>query len=81
MKLFRDTLTSPGSGRFSRKSVTAFASFTIAVIMAMSHHFFGYELNETVFAEFLLIGSGSLLLSSGEKAMHLFKNQKNAQNK
>lgn len=78
MKLFRETLTNPQTGRFSRKSLTSFTAFAIAIIMAMSHHFFGYDLNETVFGDFLLIGAGSLLLSSGEKAYNKHKDiQKN----
>lgn len=78
MRILKDTLTNPQTGRYSRKSVTAFASFTIAVIMALSHHFLGYQLNETVFAEFLLLGGGSIMLSSAEKAYNKHKDsQKN----
>lgn len=78
MRIFRDTLTNPQTGRYSRKSVTAFASFFIAVVLAMSHHFFGYTLNETIFNDFLLLGGGSIMLSSAEKAYNKHKDiQKN----
>ncbi len=76
MKLLRDTLTSPGSGRFSRKSMTAFASFSIAVVLAMSEHFCGYELNQTVFNDFLLLGGGSIMLSSAEKVADKYHERK-----
>jgi hypothetical protein len=76
MKLFRDPLTNPQTGRYSRKSVTAFVSFSLAVVMAISGHFFGYEINMSVFQSFLMLGGGSIMLSSAEKAANHYHERK-----
>lgn len=76
MKLLLEPMKNPVTGRISRKSATAFVSFSIAILLALSEHFAGYELNQTVFNDFLILGGGSLMLSSAEKVANHYHERK-----
>lgn len=74
MKIFNDTLKSP-NGKYSRKSVTAFASFFLAIIYEMVLPFFGLTTKEYVFITLLALSGSTLGLTVLDK-----KNMSNTTN-
>ena len=73
MKLINDTLKGP-NGKWSRKSLTAFISMIIAVIVGVyivvSDYFLDHEINQfaiMVFYGFLGLGGGTLGLTVIDK--------------
>jgi hypothetical protein len=77
MKIIRDTLQN-GQGKFSRKSLTTFVSFMVALTLALTNHFLDYELNLEVFRDLLYVGTGTLLMTVGEKAYNKYNERKKA---
>lgn len=75
-KLVNDTLKEP-DGRYSRKSLTTFASFTLAalvgIFIVVSNYFFKEEINRYAIDVFY----GFLLLSGGATAATVYEKLKN----
>jgi len=73
MKIINDTLKNP-NGKWSRKSLTAFTSFSIAIILGayivISDYIIEREINRyaiEVFYGFLILGGGTLGLTVYDK--------------
>ena len=65
MKILNDTLKK--RGKFSRKSLTAFASFNLAWVYELIFPFFKIETKEYVFNGFLMICTATLGLTVWDK--------------
>lgn len=79
-KIIKDTLQGP-NGKWSRKSLTAFVSFIVSVLLGayivISDYFLDREINQfaiSVFYGFLALGGGTLGLTVIDK----IKNKDNA---
>ena len=70
MKLINDTLKSP-DGKYSRKSLTAFASFTLAIfyefILPLPIPYLGLQTKEYVFISLLTLSGTTLGLTVWDK--------------
>jgi len=71
MKLINDTLKSP-DGKYSRKSLTAFASFTLAIvyefILPLPLPYLGLQTKEYVFISLLTLTGTTLGLTVWDKS-------------
>lgn len=64
-KILKDTLSN--NGKYSRKSLTAFAAFNLAWVYEMILPFFGMNTKEYVFTGFLLLCGSTLGLTVWDK--------------
>ncbi len=75
-KILKDTILHPETGKASRKSITAFVSFAIAIIYGPILHviffLFGktWEPIEWIFFGFLGLGGGTIALTVIDKMKH-----------
>lgn len=67
MKLINDTLKNPKTGQWSRKNITAAASFISLVGYVFGMPFFGHEVHDFVAATFATLTGSLLGISSWEK--------------
>lgn len=65
-KIWNDTLKSP-SGKYSRKSLTAFVCLIVAVGIGVADMFNCCDVNESIFFGFLGMGGGTLALTVLDK--------------
>lgn len=73
-KIWKDTTTNPQTGKYSRKSLTAFISMFVAILVGcyivVSDYFLDREVNQyaiLVFYGFLGLGGGTLGLTVIDK--------------
>jgi hypothetical protein len=67
MKLLRDTLTNPNTGRFSRKSATALYCFTMSLACFVLDTLSSYQVKDVYFETFFWGGMAMLGVTVGEK--------------
>lgn len=70
MKLLRDTVKNPQTGKFSRKSVTALSFFAFAVILAGVDTFTELDVNTHYFDGFMTVAQLTLGLTVADKIVH-----------
>lgn len=68
MKILRDTLKNPQTGRYSRKSLTGLLCFSIATIMTVASYVTG-EVNMELVKVWLHIGEITLGITVVDKAI------------
>lgn len=70
-KILKDTLTSPKTGKYSRKSMIMFVSFNFCLICGIVNLATGHTIQEFIFFSFLAMAGGQTVLTVVDK----YKNQ------